>query len=191
MEVDMTRFQVGECESWCKTQGVMLSPSGKPAFSMVPNVHCFSIKQPDWGTARSALVVAFVNGNDQDHPIGFSEGLFWAHGWDIGSPELDEIGKRSLEALVQSRQDSSSLSSHPGVLLSKSEIVRTRSLCALTAIFSFDGSLIMPREGVIIFFSHDDVFYVICNSLERKIELQNAFGEYWPIDQEFPKYLEY
>jgi hypothetical protein len=127
--------------------------------------HCIALQTPTTAMRSVALARLLLLAPLEDREEKSFDGcLLWLRDWEIGSPELEIVGWRVLQALRGGSEGTTSLRAAPASLFGGDELVDAHVALVQPLIFRWDAYLISESGEWFGFVHHHETTYFVART---------------------------
>lgn len=114
----------------------------------------------------------------------FQGGMLWFRRWDIGSPQLVQVGWEIVEGLRRGHGDVRSLDAAPAQWFRHNELVSLNAFLLQVMAFGWVADYVPASAGFFVHFKDNRQLCFTADSGDTLKELRTTFGEWNPTDED-------
>jgi hypothetical protein len=169
-----------EARSWCLAAGLNVGEDDVLSYAD-SNRNKFFITSPE---EHRRIVVLARTMLTLRNEAGFQGGMLWLRRWDIGSPQLVQVGWEIIEGIRRAQGDLRPLDSAPAQLFRHDELVSLHAFLLQAIAFGWVTDYVPASGRFFVHLKDNRQVRFAADSIDTIKELRTTFSEWNPTDED-------
>jgi hypothetical protein len=160
--------------------GLKVDADGRGLYYDNAESNCIELEFPEkpMEVPYFARVASFLNLEREEL---FSGAVLWLTLWDIGSPQLEKTGWRTVEKMRLASGETRPIGAAPGHSFRSDEIVELNAFLLPCFVFGWDAYLLPSGADYFVYISHDEFWMVVTRTAAIHKQLLEELSDLAPL----------